>query len=213
MSTARKLDVTVHNADSSSKSVKLPGIELPLPERWSSAFTIMVTFLSLCLLLGWITYLFAFQMTPHERQALMDRFGGNFVVSPDGDFTRQKVYQISFWSPGEDTQNTWVSTDTGGTEIASWMRVNEEKVVAFGTYLREQLGEKNLNGYRRYPVVGHGRTDFKSGWWWTVSVAETVDRNEIIQIFRRYWRTPDQYRMYTEIVMSESGYGSVSAKD
>jgi len=109
------------------------------------------------------------------------------------------VRKIEFWTPSSKT----APVDATLEKKDEWERgVTEEKVAEFGEKLRAlDLG---VTGFRRWEVLGHGRTAPKAGWWWSMTVKSCFEIPRFLAFYREYWGSPDS--IYMEITQTDSDY-------
>jgi hypothetical protein len=118
-----------------------------------------------------------------------------FAVEADGKRTPYHTYQIGFWSPSPQTEASFRPSVSGDT-LPAWQRaVSDDRVVEFGARLRSVSG---VNGYRRTLVTGHGQTGYKAGYWWILALDERVEVDEIIKVYREFWKTTE--KIYVEVI-------------
>lgn len=166
-----------------------------------------------------LAYLFLHAPTANLH-ALSNALGvRGYVATAGGKLEPQDTYQMGFWTPSAATVTTWQPRDAGGRpiDIRPWQELqSDDRVVEFGAYLRKQFGPVRLNGYRRYAVAGHGRSNYKEGYWWVVSLSDNVDPDELIRVYREFWlkRQDGSYfddKIYVEV--SAAGVDYLPALD
>jgi hypothetical protein len=125
-----------------------------------------------------------------------------FAVEADGKRTKYHTYQIGFWTPSAGTEESFIPPPDGKA-ISSWQKgVTEDHVNDFGLKLRTLRG---VNGYRRWLVTGHGQSGFKVGYWWIVALDESVTVDEVMKVYRDFWKTSES--VYVEVIPpGEFGY-------
>ena len=50
-------------------------------------------------------------------------------------------------------------------------------------------------GYRRVEEWGQGRTSYKPGWWWTVSVTTNYSVNDLAYVYQAFWKSGQAVRV------------------
>jgi hypothetical protein len=129
-------------------------------------------------------------------------FGKPRVQQQDGQL-------VQFWTPSAETKLD-LQSPSSETDEDAWERVEEDKVDAFENDLwirfhgsgSRQIGP--LNGYRRYQVIGHGRTQHKRGWWWVLNVKRDFDTRELASFYFKEWHT--EKTLYVELISGETSF-------
>lgn len=121
-----------------------------------------------------------------------------FVINEKGERKRYDTYQIGFWTPSPETAKTYKSDNS--TPLPLWQsQVDDAKVDDFGDKLRSI---PMVNGYRRSPVIGHGQTNYKAGYWWVVALDKRVPVEQVIYLYRKHWSLPssEPQNIYVEVL-------------
>jgi hypothetical protein len=94
---------------------------------------------------------------------------------------------MEFWTPSAKTKD-YLSKANG--EVAApdqWQVIpTDDTVLQFGSILHSN---KNVLGYRRVEVWGHGRTTFKPGWWWTLNVLTNYSEADLGHAYEDFWKS------------------------
>lgn len=109
------------------------------------------------------------------------------VVEKNGSVTTlAETRQMHFWTPSAETKDYLPKISNSIAAQDKWQVIsNDDMVVQFGNLLHSN---KDVLGYRRYVVWGHGRSVFKPGWWWTVNVFTNFSPAEMGQTYQNYWK-------------------------
>jgi hypothetical protein len=95
--------------------------------------------------------------------------------------------RLEFWTPSTKTKDY---LHKEGDEVVAkerWQIItNDDAVVQFGALLHSSHG---VFGYRRVEVWGQGRTDFKPGWWWTVTVSTDYSPGDLRKAYQQFWKS------------------------
>jgi hypothetical protein len=110
------------------------------------------------------------------------------VIQPNGSAAiLGDTRQMEFWTPSAQTKDY---LPKAGGEIAAsdrWQVIaNDDTVIQFGTMLHSN---KNVLGYRRVDVWGHGRTTMKPGWWWTLNVLTNYSEADLGRSYEDFWKS------------------------
>jgi hypothetical protein len=208
-----------HDADITKGDFRLLGQVFSYPKGWFQ----LLGALGFLGAVAFIAYLFFVRASPDSVIAVarfVDTFGkntpGGFLVKTEGGTVvpeAQETVQFSFWTPSAKTESSWsprdpkASTDFNADPSRQWMKVDDGRAKDFGDALLKKFGETGLNGYRRYEIWGQGRTDFKSGWWWTVSVKKYVHLEDLIAVYKEVWKPPASAPIYVEVTSPSAGAG------
>ncbi len=160
------------------------------------------------ILLGWIAYLL---IVPGDSK-IIDAWRPQSVIYSNGEPVDQETFQFAFWTPGADTVRSILEfqPSRGDNEARlGWQRMTQEeeekKLYDFGNMIRGS-SERLVNGYRRVKIAGHGKSDYKTGWWWTVSVKKGYNVDQFVAMYLEYWR-PEPKDVYIERLEWDYGYG------
>ena len=163
-------------------------------------------------------------VVPGQSRVLDAVLGQRNVIYQNGVPIDQQTYQFAFWTPSAETTVAMEEDVREGRVMAvdlAWQHFSgetmseqrdeaEKRLKEFGVLLR---GTGSLvNGYRRQEVRGHGRTDFKAGWWWTVSVSKEYNVEQFVDLYLNFWKPTKNgqphNRVYVEILRWDYGYPS-----
>jgi hypothetical protein len=150
--------------------------------------------------------------------------GGVICITPDNDCKEIVAKQIStgkdnpsllsllrFWTPSPKTASSFIAYENGsGNPVdppeEAWQKnIKSEALTKFALELQALDGVK---GFRRFESFGKGRTFFKEGYWWEV----TVTSNFKMDSFKAAYRTlcGDCSTTYVELAHADQGqYDSV----
>ena len=106
--------------------------------------------------------------------------------------------QMEFWTPSVRTKEYLSSNGGDYTDKEKWqVLTNDDRVRDFGAMLHSNHA---IYGYRRIEEWGQGRTGFKPGWWWTMTVATNFTEVDLAQAYRKFWNSPQT--VFIEVVDS-----------
>ena len=130
----------------------------------------------------------AYSLTRHPPQPPR-RLWSPVVIDTNGSQSTilGETRQLEFWTPSADTKD-FLRKD-GGKIIDSdkWQVIsNDDAVSQFGLLLHTN---RSVLGYRRVKVWGHGRTDFKPGWWWTLNVITNYSAGDLARSYEDFWKS------------------------
>jgi hypothetical protein len=104
--------------------------------------------------------------------------------------------QMEFWTPSAKTGSYLIKMGRLIPNNDQWEVIsNEDPVIEFGQLLKTN---SNVLGYRRTEVWGQGRTGFKPGWWWTMSVLTNYTVEDLAGVYQKYWKSPQP--VYVEVI-------------
>ena len=175
------------------KVISLLGIKIPYPVRF-------IELLGLVCVLALVGFFFLRVTDRAFLESASKRVFEMLEVAPDGSVQKVSGYvRYGFWTPGANTSQqgevsgTNVATVQGvdaeksGVKLEDWESgVTEDRLNQFGEELREKLG---ANGYRRYEVTGYGRTKQKKGYWWIVTLPESVKPDQLGRLYQDFFHT------------------------
>jgi hypothetical protein len=96
--------------------------------------------------------------------------------------------QMEFWTPSANTRKYLKATGDSVRDKEKWQIISsDDTVFQFGALLHSN---RNILGYRRVEVWGHGRTGFKPGWWWSVNVTTNCGVSELTHAYQDFWNPP-----------------------
>lgn len=115
-----------------------------------------------------------------------------------------QYYQVEFWTPSARTAQDL--RDSSGTIPAAdqWQVGSDEKLVEFGKLLHGISAM--VPGFRYFEVAGFGRTRFKHGAWWVVTVNKRLDFDQIRLAYSEFWHPGPGYKLYMVITGSPGQY-------
>jgi len=104
--------------------------------------------------------------------------------------TSARIYQ--FWTPGADTWKDITSSCADKKcldELQDYKPSNfttDKKLRDFGEILKQKL---NIPGYSRFPVIGSGGSQEKSGWYWKIIIPnnDELDKKKFIAQYKNYF--------------------------
>jgi len=100
---------------------------------------------------------------------------------------------MEFWTPSVQTKDYLHQHDGKVDDVEKWQVVTGDDVLArFGTVLHSNI---NVFGYRRTEVWGQGRTAYKPGWWWTMSVTTNYSVSDLVRTYREFWKVQQNIRV------------------
>ena len=111
------------------------------------------------------------------------------------------VKLVQFWTPSSKTKDYLRGKNGKLDDVQKWEDITEEKVKEFGDVLR---GLDYVTGYRRYETLGQGRTSFKAGWWWIVTVNPKFDVPNFSKEYAKFWGSKKSLyiEVYTDVSTS-----------
>ena len=145
----------------------------------------------------------AWQFTRRSAAPPPPRLWTPVVVSGKGhELVKQPATRrMEFWTPSARTKD--LLARNGGTVRPQdkWeVLASDEPVDQFGSLLRTNA---NVKGYRRTEVWGHGSTQLKPGWWWTMTVATNYTVQHLITAYRDFWKSSNS--LFVEVVENPGG--------
>jgi len=138
----------------------------------------------ICLCLCAVAIVAALLLSQHPQQRPR-RLWSPVVVSTNGSETTilGETRQLEFWTPSAETKDYLHNAAASQKwEVIS----NDDVVLQFGALLHTN---HNVVGYRRVKVFGQGRTDFKTGWWWTVNVLTNYSAADLARTYEDFWKS------------------------
>jgi hypothetical protein len=159
---------------------------------WPSTLVGMACCACVCATIAFLAYLVA---APHSQPPR--RLWLPVVLDNNGTRTvLPETRQLEFWTPSSKTKDYLAKP---GAEVAAtekWQVLpSEDPVLQFGTLLRSS---PNVLGYRRVEIWGQGRSKFKPGWWWTLSVLTNFSLGDLTKAYHEHWKS--QQSLYVEVI-------------
>jgi hypothetical protein len=145
--------------------------------------------LAICATVGFVSFLY---LTPRPNETR--RLWLPVIIQTNGDeLTLGESRQLEFWTPSAATRD-YLETEKGQVvDIQKWQILsNDDPVTQFGLVLHSN---RDIFGYRRVEEWGQGRSSYKPGWWWTMSVTTNFAPEDLVRIYRAYWKTPQAVRV------------------
>lgn len=178
------------NNNNSFYDIELLGQGFRYPKSITGALSVLGTLSAIC----FIVYSF---LNADSEKLEQIRVWSSMFLGKEGKPTQSSgSKQIQFWTPS-------IKTSQSNGKLEDWeMDVTQEQVSEFGDKIYE-LDE--VNGYRRYEVFGHGKSNKKWGWWWVVNVNNSFKPEQLSSVYREFWNNSDQ-NIYVEILNSSSSY-------
>jgi hypothetical protein len=119
------------------------------------------------------------------------------VIETNGTATVMgETRQMEFWTPSVKTKDFLIKHDGKVSEREKWQILpTDDPVIKFGSVLHTN---SSVFGYRRAEVWGQGRSDYKPGWWWTMTVSTDFPASELAHIYQQYWKSTQP--VFVEVV-------------
>jgi hypothetical protein len=96
--------------------------------------------------------------------------------------------QLEFWTPSARTKDFLPVKNGSNYAKEKWQIIpSDDEVFKFGALLHSN---GNILGYRRSEVWGHGRTEYKPGWWWSVNVTTNYTATDLVRAYMSFWKPP-----------------------
>ena len=152
----------------------------------------MVCCVCVCATIAYIAYLVA-----SPPSGLPRRLWVPVLVETNGyQVTLGEIRQIQFWTPSAKTKD-YLRKEGGEVGYRQKWEVlsNDDAELEFSTMLRSN---RAVLGYRRVEVWGQGRTGFKPGWWWTMSVLTNYSVGDLSRTYEGFWKSGQP--VYVEVV-------------
>ncbi len=126
---------------------------------------------------------------PSHLQAPAQRLWTPMVILTNGDRSViPEARRMEFWTPSSKTKDYLVRIKGEVYDSDKWQILsNDDPVLQFGNNLHASPG---VLGYRRTEVWGHGRSGFKPGWWWTMTVATDYSVDRFASNYQAFWKSP-----------------------
>lgn len=184
--------------------IELLGQRVNYPRTWQGVAVII----TITVLIIWVTFIALVQSRPENLQTLGLITGQLQIDTQEQKVERQKWFRFEFWTPSEKTgQNlaNYLSKHPEQADEYRWQIHDEktnnirEKNHRFGTRL---INDSAIDGYRRYPVSGDGRSGFKEGWWWVVGVKGDYSEaffKWFAETYKEHWGVPMSSTSHVEI--------------
>jgi len=160
--------------------------------RAAGTFGCVLCCLVICGTIAFIAYLLL-----GSKSDLAPRLWRPVVIELNGKQTvLGETRQMEFWTPSAKTKD-YLHMDAGVVTInEQWEAIpSDDANVQFGSVLHSN---KYVLGYRRVEVWGQGRTNFKPGWWWTVSVLTNCTAGDMATSYHGFWK--NQQPVYLEVI-------------
>jgi hypothetical protein len=95
--------------------------------------------------------------------------------------------QLEFWTPSATTKDYLRKVHGQVDETEKWQVLsNDDPVVQFGVMIHSNTA---VTGYRRVEDWGQGRSTYKPGWWWTVTVLTNYSATDFGRAYQNYWKS------------------------
>ena len=163
--------------------------------KGSNTFSIIVCCLCLCATIVLAVYV----LTQHPAQQPR-RLWSPVVVGTNGSqrTIMGETRQLEFWTPSADTKDYLRKQGGNIMDSEKWQVIsNDDAALQFGLMLHTN---QNVIGYRRSKVWGHGRTDFKPGWWWTLNVVTNYSPGDLARAYEVFWKSHQM--LFIEVIDS-----------
>ena len=175
------------------------GQSFSFPQTWKGVASTLI----LCVTIVLTVYIVV-NTSPDKLDRILSVFTSRVLVDTDGNTKTFQTYQIGFWTPGPDTG---LNAAKQNIQLPDWQTdVSIEKMNEFGNKLHNAFG---VNGWRNWEVSGHGTSTVKTGYWWVVAMKESVELEDIAELYREHWgesMSSPVGKIYMEIYPGESGY-------
>jgi hypothetical protein len=137
------------------------------------------------------------------------------LMLKDSGPVSESVVRLGFWTPSNNTKNSWIEHINAKQEPKldpdaamalvpaenKWELTmgTEEKLKEFADRIRST---SMMKGYRRYQTAGEGRTLFKEGWWWVVTMDGRYKPDEFRKLYTEFFGMKRE--VYLEVFISSS---------
>jgi len=109
--------------------------------------------------------------------------------------------RMEFWTPSAKTKEHLPKDGGEFRPQDKWEILStDETVNRFGFTLRSNA---NVLGYRRAEVWGHGKTQLKPGWWWTMTVTTNYSVQNLMHAYRDFWKSSNA--VFVEVIENPGG--------
>jgi hypothetical protein len=163
----------------------------------ANTFCGAVSCLFVCAMIAFIAYLVV-----RPPSAPVRRLWIPVVVETNGEQTvLGETRQLEFWTPSARTKD-YVHKE-GGEVVRNekWLVIpSDDAVIRFGAVLHSN---RDVLGYRRIEEWGQGRTSFKPGWWWTLTVFTNYSAVELTRTYQNFWQPAQP--VYLEVIDNRGG--------
>ena len=155
------------------------------PGRNAGGFACSKTFscVIICATIAFVAWLaYSPESTPGRRLWIP------VVIETNGTATVMgETRQMEFWTPSAKTKDYLAKHGGQVSEREKWQILpSDDAVIQFGSVLHTNA---SVFGYRRTEVWGQGRSDYKPGWWWTMTVSTDFPAKELAHIYQQYWKS------------------------
>lgn len=160
--------------------------------RAAGSFCGVLNCLAICGTIAFVAYLLL-----GSKPDLAPRLWRPVVIESNGDQTvLGETRQMEFWTPSAKTKD-FLHMDAGMVVTnEQWEALpSDDAVVQFGSALHSN---KVVLGYRRVEVWGQGRTNYKPGWWWNVTVLTNCSAGDMATLYHGFWK--NQQPVYLEVI-------------
>jgi hypothetical protein len=177
-----------------SSAFKILGQKFPYPENFYEIGGLLV-FLAAVGVVAWILFVRA------KPENLVVLTGTIFDSKGETVSKPTPAHLVQFWSPSSKTCQSVkddIRESVGGDHITGeeqWEcppegqndpKYTDEKVAEFARHL---VAFPGVTGFRRYEVYGHGRTRYKTGWWWVLNVSKAFDTKSLVVEYSTFWKS------------------------
>jgi hypothetical protein len=124
------------------------------------------------------------------------------VVETNGNQTiLGETRQLEFWTPSVRTKD-FLPAKNGSIYIKEKWEVvpSDDAAFQFGSLLHSN---RSVLGYRRVEVWGHGTTEYKPGWWWSVTVTTNYTAGDLSRAYKTFWNPPSP--VLVEVIDNRGG--------
>lgn len=162
------------------------------PRRSALWATVRVALI--CAALSFVTWIYLRPVTPTPPRRMWTPVvasgkGQELVIQPPSR-------RMEFWTPSARTKDHLVREGGQPRPQDRWeIMASDDPVHQFGSVLRSNV---NVLGYRRAEVWGHGRTQLKPGWWWTMTVTTNYTVQHLLTAYRDFWRSSNA--LFVEVI-------------
>jgi hypothetical protein len=154
----------------------------------------VLPFVLVCAIIAYVAHLLLGgpsrpQASAHLWTPLVILTNGNENVIPESR-------RMEFWTPSSKTKDYLARNKGEFYDSDKWQILsNDDPVLQFGNTLHASPG---VTGYRRTEVWGHGRSGFKPGWWWTMTVATNYSVDRFASNYQAFWKSP--HAVFVELI-------------
>ncbi len=187
----------------SDYDVELLGQKFAYPNSYPAVFAVLVISASITAIIYIIVVL-----ATEERIAQLGNVFLNGFTDADGLTSSQETYSLGFWTPSNETYlywNDWIEANPNLSMRAdqAWEfdPNNDQKSIDFGEALT--CSGCPSSGYRRYAVLGRGRSSEQPGFWWVATIRNSFEVSDFVQMYSEFWNSTDS--IYVEVVRHVNG--------